>query len=67
MKIIKNGVIPPPTIYRCTCQRCGCLFEATEDEMLRDHTVGGTLYLWTVGCPTCLVLVHPTNIKIHKE
>lgn len=67
MKILKPGVIPKPTLYRGTCQRCGCVFEAEESELMRDQTVGGRMFTWTVGCPTCLIPVFPANIKIHKE
>lgn len=50
MRIIKQGDInKTKTVYRGTCPKCGCVFEAdpheTEDDQ-RDQTV----YAF---CPTC--------------
>lgn len=36
MKIIKEGKLPKKTVYTGKCARCGCEFEASEEETRKE-------------------------------
>lgn len=52
MKVIKEGKIPEPKIYRYTCSYCNTIFECDEDENMYNKY-----------CPLCHRLVFSTPKK----
>lgn len=65
MTIIKNGVTPPSTeTKRFECQRCGCVFDATNTQQNTEFTYGDVIELRTQGidayatCPCCGRIVY---------
>lgn len=51
MKIIKEGIIPPPKEKKKTCKKCNCEFTYTEVDIKSDYWDDGAIK-W-VECPTC--------------
>ena len=51
MKIIKHGVYDPK-IRRFYCQSCGCIFDAEEDEYLREIDCRNET-IYSCICPDC--------------
>lgn len=52
MKIISQGSHPAQLKYRCTCRKCGTVFEFEKQEALymTDQRDGDYLL---INCPTC--------------
>lgn len=58
IKVLKQGVIPPPIVYTGKCRRCQCEFECGEEDMLDvpAEYLGCKSKNYTekaVPCPTC--------------
>jgi len=50
MKIIKPGIIKKP-FYKCTCLKCGCVFECEPNEGVDISDKDQKIVQFT--CPTC--------------
>ena len=57
MKIIKHGKKPEPKILRFECPKCGCVFEAEDNECgtLECGNLRGEplTTLYEIDCPEC--------------
>lgn len=86
MKVIKEGKIPEPKIpkyglfYRGKCEKCGCEFEAQENEFYEDtiNSYEPTCSLAIAGyriketnlyinCPTCKKKIKIKNLESATE
>ena len=62
MKIIKEGKTPDLADVQFTCEHCGCIFEATNEEYMLDEVwIGRYLYRYLCNCPTCHYLCYETK------
>jgi len=56
MKIIKPGKLPELQLITTTCKHCGCMFECTLNELVRESDRYRDYY--KIHCPTCLSIVY---------
>lgn len=67
IKILKNGNVPSYTekINKITCDDCGCIFEALDDDFDKEITGHGE-YDFTIICPCCYKKIYSrvANIEV---
>lgn len=67
IKIIKEGKIEEPPIYRSTCERCGCEFEFALEDAEQEFSMSGFASYVFLPCPYCGKMVYnygePINAK----
>lgn len=53
-RVLSHGNLGGVPVYRHTCERCGCSFLFTEDEVIRERIPDGEArVMWAVRCPEC--------------